>query len=255
MINVVKIGGNVVDNPEALRRFICDFAKIEGKKILVHGGGKEASRLSEALGIKTTMIDGRRVTDGETIEVVTMVYAGLINKRIVSMLQNEGVDALGLCGADGKALISVRRNPKPVDYGFVGDVDADSLNKSFVGELLDKGITPVFCAITLGADGALLNTNADSVASAVATGMAKNADTELTYCFEKAGVLMNPDDDTSVIPHINAEEFERLKAAGIVSKGMIPKLTNAFKALEKGVKAVTIKSADNVALNIGTRIE
>ncbi len=255
MINVVKIGGNVVDNPDALRRFIADFAKIDGPKILVHGGGKEASRLSEALGIKTTMIDGRRVTDAATIEVVTMVYAGLINKRIVSMLQNAGVNALGLCGADGKALTSVRRNPLPIDYGFVGDVDSDGLNYAFVSELLNNGITPVFCAITLGTDGSLLNTNADSVASAVATGMAKTGETELTYCFEKAGVLMDPDDDSSVIARINAEEFERLKTEGIVSKGMIPKLTNAFKALEKGVKAVTIKSADNVAVNIGTRIE
>lgn len=254
MIKVVKIGGNVVDNPDALKRFVKDFAALEGLKILVHGGGKEATKLSGALGVQTSMVDGRRITDKDTLDIVTMVYAGLINKRIVAMLQSNGVNALGLCGADGHVLQSVRRNPLPVDFGFVGDVNAGSLDYGLVSTLLDSGITPVFCAITMDYEGTLLNTNADSVASAVACGMARERETELVYCFEKPGVLSDPDCDESVIAHLDRDNFVSLKESGAVSKGMIPKLTNAFKAIDNGVKAVTIKSAENLSTDIGTRI-
>ncbi len=255
MINVVKIGGNVVDDPIALNNFIVDFASLPGKKILVHGGGKEATALSKALGIETTMIDGRRVTDARTLDVVTMVYAGLINKRIVSLLQKNSVDAIGLCGADAHALVSRKRSPLPVDYGFVGDVDGTGVNVGLIWKLLEDGITPVFCAITLGDNGELLNTNADSVASAIAMGMADKTPTCLTFCFEKAGVLMDPSDEASVIPHITREQFDSLREAGVIAKGMVPKLTNSFNALDHGVKSVVIKSSLNLRNDIGTLIE
>jgi acetylglutamate kinase len=168
MIKVVKIGGNVIDNEAALERFVADFAANEGQKVLVHGGGKLATRLAEKLEIPTTMIDGRRVTDSQTLDVVTMVYAGGVNKRIVAALQAAGCNALGLSGADANMIPAVRRSPVPVDYGFVGDIDATKINVSMLGVMLDAGITPVFCAITHDGEGTLLNSNADSVASAVA---------------------------------------------------------------------------------------
>lgn len=254
MIKVVKIGGNVVDNPEALSRFIADFASLEGKKILVHGGGKEATRMSTKMEIPTTMIDGRRVTTRDTLDVVTMVYAGLVNKRIVSMLQAARCDALGLTGADGNAIKATRRNPKPVDYGYVGDIDPKDVNDRLIASLLDMGITPVFCAITHDGNGTLLNCNADTIASSVAIGASRIEPVELIYCFEQPGVMEDIERPDSLIPLITPAVYADLRERGVVNKGMLPKIDNAFAAIDKGVTSVTIKHSDNLTKEKGTTI-
>lgn len=254
MINVVKIGGNVVDNPAALTAFLRDFATLKGPKILVHGGGKEATRLSTTLGIETQMIDGRRVTDRQTLDVVTMVYAGLINKRIVAMLQAEGCNAVGLSGADGNVIPARRRPANPVDYGFVGDIDPSAVNDRFIASLLAAGVTPVFCAICHDGGGSLLNCNADSVAAAVAQGASRIDATRLTYCFEKAGVLRDVDDPASVIELVTAESFVTLREQGIVAKGMIPKIENALACAAAGVSEVRICQAEALTVGGGTTI-
>ena len=256
MIKVVKIGGNVIDNEAALDRFIHDFTAIEGKKILIHGGGKLATRLSEKLEIPTTMIEGRRVTDAATLDVVTMVYAGLVNKQVVAKLQAVGCNALGFSGADGNMIPATRRNPEPIDYGFVGDIDAAKINTQLLGTLLESGVTPVFCAITHDGNGSLLNSNADSVASAVAVAASTIAPTELIFCFEKQGVLRDVEDDNSVISLITKADYPTLRNEGIISKGMIPKIDNAFRAIESGVSSVTIKHSECVAdTTAGTTIK
>lgn len=254
MINVVKIGGNVVDSPAALAAFLRDFASLKGPKILVHGGGKEATRLSTTLGIETQMIDGRRVTDRQTLDVVTMVYAGLINKRIVAMLQAEGCNAVGLSGADGNVIPARRRPANPVDYGFVGDIDPSAVNDRFIASLLAAGVTPVFCAICHDDAGTLLNCNADSVAAAVAQGASRIDATRLTYCFEKAGVLRDVDDPASVIELVTAESFVTLREQGIVAKGMIPKIENALACAAAGVSEVRICQAEALIVGGGTTI-
>ena len=240
-ITVVKIGGNVIDNEAALERFVADFAQLPSPKILVHGGGKLATRLAEKLEIPTTMVEGRRVTDAATLDVVTMVYAGLLNKRIVAKLQREGCNALGFSGADGNMIPAVKRNPEPLDYGFVGDIEASKINTSLLGTLLESGITPIFCAITHDCKGSLLNSNADSVASAVAVAASTIAPTDLVFCFEKQGVLRDIDNENSVISLITKVDYPTLRSEGIISKGMIPKIDNAFRAIEQGVVSVTIK--------------
>ncbi len=245
MLKVVKIGGNIVDNPELLDRFLIGFASLAGPKILVHGGGKVATAVAKGLGIKTQMVDGRRVTDVETLQVVTMVYAGLINKTIVSKLQGNGCNAVGLSGADGGFIYAERRNPVPINYGWVGDPLPERFGLSMARTLIDAGYTIVVAPITLGTAGeGLLNTNADTVAQTIAVGLSGIYDTELIYCFEKRGVLMNVDDDNSVIPEITPQRFAELKAAGVVADGMLPKLENAFKAIDSGVRSVVICSAD-----------
>lgn len=252
-ITVVKIGGNVIDNPEALKRFLEEFAALPGAKILVHGGGKLATRLAERLELKVQMVDGRRITDKGMLDVVTMVYAGLINKQVVAGLQAAGCNALGLSGADGNAVTARRRDPNPVDYGFVGDIER--VNSGLLRRLLEGGITPVFSAIMHDGQGTLLNCNADSVASAIALGAAEIAPADLVFCFEKNGVLRDPEDDTTLIREITSETYAPLKADGIVSKGMIPKIENALKAVEKGVRSVTIKHSENLLNEIGTTIK
>ena len=254
-INVVKIGGNVIDNAEALARFIDDFAKLEAPKILIHGGGKLATRLSEKLEIETKMIDGRRVTDRQTLDIVTMVYAGLINKQIVAGLQAAGCNAIGLSGADANVVPAVRRSPVPIDFGFVGDIDAAKINSDFIATLLEAGVSPVFCAITHDGEGSLLNSNADSVASAVAVAASRIAPTDMHFCFEKLGVLRDVDDPDSLIGEIRPDSYRELRESGVVNKGMIPKIDNAFCAVEKGVKSVTIKHSDNLLSNVGTIIK
>lgn len=247
MLKVVKIGGNIVDNPDKLDKFLRDFAALEGDKILVHGGGKIATHISKALGIETVMIDGRRVTDMETLKVVTMVYGGLINKTIVSKLQSLGCNAFGLCGADGAFMPSIRRKADPVDYGFVGDPVQEKFGMGTASVLIDAGFTLVVAPITMDALCAeLLNTNADTVAQTVAVGMARKYETELIYCFEKPGVLMDVDDDSSVIPEITPATFKELKTKKIVAEGMLPKLENAFKAINSGVGSVVICSAESI---------
>ena len=254
MLKIIKIGGNIVDNPAKLQTFLADFAALEGDRILVHGGGKVATAISAALGIETTMIDGRRVTDARTLEVVTMVYNG-INKQIVSILQSLGCNAVGLCGADGRLIVSQRRAPEPVDYGFVGD--PVSVNTTLAGSLTADGYALVIAPITLdmAADGGkkdvscgLLNTNADTVAQTLAVAMAGISDeVELVYCFEKQGVMLDIDDDASVIPQIDRARFAELKSSGAVHSGMLPKLENAFRALDAGVGRVVICAAENIA--------
>lgn len=254
-IKVIKIGGNVVDNPEALSRFINDFVKLPGLKILVHGGGKEATRMSARLDIPTTMIEGRRVTTRETLDVVTMVYAGLVNKRIVSMLQAAGCNAIGLTGADGNAITATRRKPAPVDYGFVGDIAPEGVNSSLIASLLDTGITPVYCAITHDGNGTLLNCNADTIASSVAIGASRVATTDLIFCFEQPGVMEDLDHPDSLISLITPEIYADLRSRNIVSKGMIPKIDNAFSAIDAGVRSVTIKHSDALTIERGTVIK
>ena len=251
-ITVVKIGGNVIDDPAVLKRFIADFAAMPGPKILVHGGGKVATRLAERLELKVQMVDGRRITDKGTLDVVTMVYAGLVNKQLVASLQAEGCNALGMSGADGNAVTARRRAPQPIDYGFVGDIE--KVDSRLLGRLLEAGVTPVFCAIMHDGQGTLLNCNADSVASAIALGAAQIAPAELVFCFEKNGVLHDPDDETTLIREITAESYAALKAGGIVSKGMIPKVENALKAVANGVRSVTIKHSENLLNDTGTVI-
>ena len=286
MIKVVKIGGNVVDNPELLREFVRNFAAMPGMKVLVHGGGVMASQMQRDMGMVPKMIEGRRVTDEEALKVVTMVYAGWCNKNIVALLQAEGCNAIGLTGADGNA-IKARKRPtvhveslgKMVDYGYVGDVNAESVNAGFIYSLLERGIVPVFNAINHDGEGNLLNTNADTIASSVAIAMANyryrspedvccrceecshcsddgrlTHETELIYCFEKDGVLYDKDDDSSVIPEIGREKFAELKAEGRVADGMIPKLTNSFKAIDSGVARVVIKHARNLSSDLGTTL-
>lgn len=251
-ITVVKIGGNVIDDPAVLKRFIADFAAMPGPKILVHGGGKVATRLAERLELKVQMVDGRRITDKGTLDVVTMVYAGLVNKQIVAGLQAVGCNALGLSGADGNIVTARRRAPEPIDYGFVGDIER--VDSELLGRLLEAGLVPVFSAIMHDGHGSLLNCNADSVASAVALGAARIAPTDLVFCFEKTGVLRDPEDESSVIREITAESYPPLKADGTVSKGMIPKIENALKAVEQGVRSVTIRSSEHLGNGIGTVI-
>ena len=251
-ITVVKIGGNVIDNPAALERFVERFAALPGAKILVHGGGKPATRLAERLELEVRMVDGRRITDKGTLDVVTMVYAGLVNKQLVASLQAAGCNALGLSGADGNAVTARRRAPEPVDFGFVGDIER--VDSELLRRLLEAGIVPVFCAIMHDGRGSLLNCNADSVASAVALGAARIAPSDLVFCFEKRGVLRDPDNDASVIPEITAASFEELRRTGVVSRGMLPKIENALRAVADGVRSVVIKHADDLLSEQGTVI-
>lgn len=253
-INVIKVGGNVIDNPASLDALIHDLARMEGPRILVHGGGKEATRLSARLDIPTTMIEGRRVTDAATIDVVTMVYAGLINKRIVARLQAAGTNAIGMCGADGNMIPARRRPPEPIDYGFVGDIDPMAVNDSLIASLLDDGVMPVFCAICHDGEGNLLNCNADSVASAVAIAASRIGPVDLTFCFEMPGVMADTDNPDSLIPSITPSLYESLKKDGIVSKGMIPKIDNAFSAIRQGVASVRICRSDSILGSVGTVI-
>lgn len=243
-LKIVKIGGNIVDDVEKLERFLHDFATIPGLKILVHGGGKVATTISRGLGIRAQMIEGRRVTDAQTLDVVTMVYAGLINKKITAALQAMQCNAIGLCGADGRLIESVKRAATPIDYGYVGD--PVSVNTDTAQTLLNAMMVPVVAPITCDKVGQLLNTNADTVAQTIATGISALYEVELIYCFEKRGVLDNMDDENSVIPHIDPAKFEQLKAAGKVADGMLPKLENAFKATKQGVARVIICSAQQM---------
>lgn len=266
-IDIIKIGGNVVENEELLQKFAMDFAAMEGPKILVHGGGVMASRIQKSLGIEPVMIAGRRVTDGKTLEIVTMVYAGWCSRHIVATLQKYGCDSIGMCGADGNVIRASRRppvritlpgetEPMTVDFGYAGDVCPDGINAGLLLSLAKSGTVPVLCAITHDGNGNLLNTNADTIASSVAESLASAEGTEvhLTYCFEKNGVLMDKDDPESVISQIDRDRYEELKAAGIVADGMIPKLDNAFKAIGNGVASVTIKHVSDLNRATGTTL-
>lgn len=250
-LTIIKIGGNVIDNSANLHQFLLDFTALPGDKILVHGGGKIATELGESLGIEAKMVDGRRITDIETLRIVTMVYAGLINKNMVAQLQAKGSNAIGLTGADGNIIKAKKRPVKEIDYGFVGDLDEHSVAANTLDSLLSAGLVPVLCAITHDGETQLLNTNADTIASAVAIAMSSLYETKLVYCFEKKGVLRDVTDDDSVVRVIRSDEFEGLKGDGIVAGGMIPKLQNAFEAIKKGVTAVYIGKADELPM-LGT---
>lgn len=280
MIKVIKIGGNIVDNPLLLKDFVKDFASMPGMKVLVHGGGVMASQIQKAMGTEPVMVEGRRVTDEETLKIVTMVYAGWCSKNIVALLQSEGCNAIGLSGTDANVIKADRRAPlNGIDYGSVGDVTSESVNASFIYSLLEKGLVPVLNAINHDGKGNLLNTNADTIASSVAVALANyryrspreiccrceecthccddgrlTHETELIYCFEKDGVLYDKDDDDSVIPSITLKDFEDLKKEGKISDGMIPKLSNSFKAIGAGVARVVIKHARNLLNDKGTTL-
>ncbi len=258
MIKVVKIGGNVIDSEEALRGFCRDFAALEGPKVLVHGGGVMASRFQERLGVPVQMVEGRRVTDAQTIRIVTMVYAGWAGKHIAALLQSFGCNAMSMAGCDASVIKASRRAPKllsdgctTVDYGLVGDVTEESVDAAPLSSLLSLGITPVLCAITHDGKGNLLNTNADTIASSVCCALGA----QLLYCFEKDGVLLDRDGPGSVVKRLTPESYSRLRSEGKISDGMIPKLDNAFAALGRGALSVRIKNA--AALldeNAGTEI-
>jgi acetylglutamate kinase len=245
-LHIIKIGGNVIDNSENLYHFLKDFTALDGYKILVHGGGKVATQLSETLGIEAKLVDGRRITDIETLRVVTMVYAGLINKNIVAQLQRFGNNAIGLTGADGNFIRAQKRPVKTIDYGFVGDIDENSIDPESISRLMQAGFTPVFCALTHDGEGQLLNTNADTIASALAVALAKIYSTTLVYCFEKKGVLQDIDDEDSIIRELDPVRYEELKKKRIIHSGMLPKLDNAFTAIACGVKAVVIGRSDEL---------
>ena len=251
-LTLVKVGGAIVENADSLSSLLDKFASIEGHKVLVHGGGRSATRIAERLGLPQQMVAGRRVTDADTLRVVTMVYAGLVNKNIVAQLQARGINALGLTGADMNVISSHRRPPKQVrmddgstqtvDYGFVGDID--QVNADLLADLIAKGVVPVMCPIGHDTQGNPLNTNADTIAAEVAKALARNFEVTLVYCFEKRGVLRDADDDDSVISCITQAEFPVLVEQGIVSGGMLPKLENAFDAIRAGVQEVVITRAD-----------
>lgn len=237
-LSIVKIGGNIIEKPLDLAAFLKQFASLNGPKILVHGGGKLATQMATQLGIESKMVGGRRITDAETLEVITMVYAGLTNKNIVAALQANGCNAIGLSGADGDAIQAHKRPVKDIDYGFAGDVDG--VNAPMISALLNQGLTPVFCAMTHNGKGQLLNTNADTIASELAIGLGALYTTTLFYCFEKKGVLRDITDTDSVFPHIDTKKYRELLKEGIISEGMLPKLTNCFHALNHGVNKVCI---------------
>lgn len=252
-ITIVKVGGAVVEDEAQLTQLLKDFAAIEGKKVLVHGGGRRATKVAAALGIESKMVNGRRITDADMLEVVTMVYGGLVNKNLVARLQAAGVNALGLTGADIDVIRSHKRPIKDgIDFGFVGDVE--KANGQMLHTLINAGITPVMAPLTHDGQGHILNTNADTIAGETAKALAPYYDVTLIYSFEKKGVLSNPDDDNSVISEITREDFERYKADSTVAGGMIPKLDNAFDAIDAGVKRVIITLATAIDGQHGTVI-
>ena len=237
-LKVVKIGGNIIDNEAEMNSFLKDFATIKSPKILVHGGGKLATKLANQMGIEVKITNGRRITDADTLDIITMVYAGKINKNIVAKLQAETCNAVGFSGADGNSIISEKRPVKEINFGYVGDVK--KLNINILKLLIENNVTPVFCAISHDENGQLLNTNADTIASELAIGFAKNFKTELYYCFEKNGVLERIDDDDSIIESISTKTYKTLIEKGIIADGMLPKLNNCFHAIHNKVNKVCI---------------
>ena len=253
-LTIVKVGGAVVEDELQLSQLLNDFSAIEGRKVLVHGGGRKATKMAERLGLETQMVNGRRITDADMLEVVTMVYGGLVNKNLVARLQANGVNALGLTGADANAIRSHKRPLKDgVDYGFVGDVDG--ADGEMLGRLVEAGITPVVAPLTHDGEGHILNTNADTIASETAKALAAFYDVTLIFSFEKKGVLSNPDDDDSVIPVITRTLFNKYKADGTISGGMLPKIENALSAVDSGVSRVIITLATAIDGDHGTIIK
>lgn len=249
-LTLIKVGGKIVEEEATLAQLLADFSSIEGFKVLVHGGGRSATKIAAQLGIESQMVNGRRITDAETLKVVTMVYGGLVNKTIVAGLQALDINALGLTGADMNLMRSVKRPVKDVDYGFVGDVK--EVNADLLASLIRQGIVPVLAPLTHDKAGHLLNTNADTIAGEAAKALAKHFDITLVYCFEKKGVLANENDDDSVIPTINRTDFAEYVSTGVIQGGMIPKLENSFEAIDAGVKQVVITQATAIGKGEGT---
>ncbi len=244
-LTIIKVGGKIVEEEATLNQLLDDFATIEGYKLLVHGGGRSATRIAAQLGIESQMVNGRRITDSETLKVVTMVYGGLVNKNIVAGLQARGVNALGLTGADMNVIRSQKRPVKEIDYGFVGDVK--QVDASFLGDLIHKGIVPVMAPLTHDGEGHMLNTNADTIAGETAKALATLFDVTLVFCFEKKGVLSDENDDNSVISTISEDTFRQLVAEGVIQGGMIPKLENSFESIHAGVNKVIITQASAIS--------
>jgi acetylglutamate kinase len=251
-LTIVKVGGKVVEEKNSLQAFLHDFTAIKGHKVLVHGGGRSATALASKLGIESVMVNGRRITDSETLNVVIMVYGGLVNKTIVAQLQSLGVNALGLTGADMNYMLSEKRPVEEIDYGFVGDVKA--VDGSILADLITKDIVPVLAPLTHDKKGNLLNTNADTIAGETAKALARFFEVTLIYCFEKKGVLHDEHDDDSIIAEINRSQFDRYVSEGVIQGGMIPKLENAFDAIAAGVRQVIITKADAIDGQAGTKI-
>jgi acetylglutamate kinase len=251
-LTIIKVGGKIVEESESLKALLKDFSLIAGHKILVHGGGRSATQIAAQLGIENKMVEGRRITDENTLKVVTMIYAGLVNKNIVAQLQALSLDAVGLCGADMNMMLSIKRPVKTIDYGFVGDVK--EVNAPALRKLLNQNFVPVLAPITHDGKGQLLNTNADTIAGETAKALAFDFNVRLIYCFEKKGVLLDENDDNSIIPVLDYELFQQYKEEGIIQGGMIPKLENAFQSIAAGVKEVIITRADNIHTGGGTFI-
>ena len=247
---MIKVGGKIVEEENTLRQLLKDFAAIEGHKVLVHGGGRSATKLAAELGVETKMVNGRRITDADMLRIVTMVYGGLVNKNIVAKLQALGVNALGLTGADMNLIRSEKRPVKEVDYGYVGDVK--EVNAELLAGLIKQGIVPILAPLTHDKEGHLLNTNADTIAGEAAKALAKYFEVTLMFCFEKKGVLMDENDDESIIQEIDREAFKKYVDEGIIQGGMIPKLENAFQAIDAGVRRVVITQASEINNGTGT---
>lgn len=252
-LTVIKVGGKIVEEADTLNQLLTDFSRVEGYKVLVHGGGRSATKMAARLGIESQMVNGRRITDAETLKVVTMVYGGLVNKNIVAGLQARGVNAVGLTGADMNVILSVKRPVKDIDYGFVGDVK--QVNAEALVSLISHGVVPVMAPLTHDGEGNMLNTNADTIAGETAKALAEAFDVTLVYCFEKKGVLRDENDEDSVIPVITPELFREYVAQGVIQGGMIPKLENSFSAVEAGVSQVVITSSSGIDGNAGTVIK
>lgn len=257
---IIKVGGDILENEEKLKQFVSNVSQIKHRKIIIHGGGKLVDQLASKLGIEQQMIDGRRVTNSHTLDLTTMVYAGLINKKMVAALQANHNNAIGLTGADNNCIQATQRSEHPHNFGWVGDIVMEGVNTKFISSLVENQITPVFCSITHNNTGQLLNTNADTMASVIASAFSKTYHVSLIYCFEKKGVLENISDENSAIPLLAMAIYEELKAAQVISKGMLPKLENAFKAIHGGVENVIITHAEeilniiNLKKNVGTKI-
>lgn len=252
-LTIIKVGGKIVEEDLSLNQLLHDFSHIQGHKLLVHGGGRSATKLAEKLGIESKMVNGRRITDADTLQIVTMVYGGLVNKTIVSKLQAIGINALGLTGADMNLIRSEKRPVKEIDYGFVGDVK--EVNVGLLSTLISDGVVPVLAPLTHDQKGHMLNTNADTIAGEVAKALAQVFEVKLVYCFEKKGVLMDEEDDNSVIGSLNKSQFVDLVDKNVIQGGMIPKLENAFASLDAGVSEVVITSATEIANKSGTCIK
>lgn len=251
-LTLIKVGGKIVEEADTLKHLLRDFAAIEGYKVLVHGGGRSATKIASQLGIESKMVNGRRITDADMLHVVTMVYGGLVNKNIVAGLQALDVNALGLTGADMNIMRSEKRPVAEVDYGFVGDVK--EVNADLLATLIKQGIVPVLAPLTHDKKGNMLNTNADTIAGEAAKALAKHFDVTLMFCFEKKGVLLDENNDDSVIPELSREEFQDYVEEGVIQGGMIPKLENAFQAIDAGVKEVIITKASEIEKGNGTHI-